>query len=292
MLTGNLFDLMRFSTRDGPGIRTTVFLKGCPLACLWCHNPESQRSRPELLFRPSLCIGCQACLEVCQQGGIIWQDGIVVTDRQACLLCGACAKACYADAREIVGRSMSVAEVMAEIRKDLPFYDESGGGVTFSGGEPLLQKDFLLALLQACKAEEIHTAIDTSGYAPWETLDTLRPYIDLFLYDLKAIDDAVHMQVTGVSNALILSNLTRLSQCGASIRVRVPIIPGINDSPPAIQELGQFLSALPNPPAVELLPYHLSGVEKYRRLDRLYELPNLQPPTAGEMQTLAEILRE
>ena len=175
MLTGNLFDLMRFSTRDGPGIRTTVFLKGCLLACLWCHNPESQRSRPELLFRPNLCIGCQACLEVCQQGGITWQNGMVVTDRQACLLCGACAEACYADAREIVGRSMSVAEVMAEIRKDLPFYDETGGGVTFSGGEPLLQKDFLLALLQACKAEEIHTAIDTSGYAPWETLDTRAP---------------------------------------------------------------------------------------------------------------------
>jgi pyruvate formate lyase activating enzyme len=292
MLTGIVFDLMRFSTRDGPGIRTTVFLKGCPLSCLWCHNPESQRLHPELMFRPNLCISCLACIDACEQGGITLEDGVITTDLESCILCEACVAACYSDAREIVGQKMSVVEVMAEIRKDLVFYDESGGGVTFSGGEPLLQTDFLLALLQACKAEGIHTAVDTSGYAAWEEFEAISPYVDLFLYDLKTIDDAVHIQATGVSNALILSNLSKLSQRGSNLRVRVPVIPGINDSPEAIQSLGEFLAALPHPPVVELLPYHLSGVEKYHRLGRSYQLEDIQPPTAETMHGISTILRE
>lgn len=292
MPTAVIFDLMRFSTRDGPGIRTTVFFKGCPLACLWCHNPESQRPRPELMLRPNLCIGCKECIVACEAGCISDQNGVIITDLVSCTLCEACVEVCVAEAREIVGRKMSVDEVMAQMRKDLAFYEQSGGGVTFSGGEPLQQNDFLLAALQACKIEEIHTAIDTCGYAPWEVLEAVLPYVDLFLYDLKAIDDAVHLRTTGVSNTLILSNLVELSRRNANIRVRVPIIPGINDSLQANEMLGEFLVSLSHPVEVELLLYHSSGIEKYRRLNRPYILEETQPPSSETMQAISQTLQK
>jgi pyruvate formate lyase activating enzyme len=286
--TGILFDLMRFSTRDGPGIRATVFFKGCPLNCLWCHNPESQRPRPELMLRPNLCIGCQACLAVCPQHGITCQDGQIHTDLSACVLCGACAEICLAEARQVVGRTESVEEVMAEIRSDAPFYEQSGGGVTFSGGEPLLQSAFLLRLLQTCRAEEIHTAVDTCGYAPRHSFAKILPYVNLFLFDLKAIDDSLHRQVTGVSNALILDNLRFLVEQSALVRVRIPVIPGINDHPENFEAISQFLAHLPSPPQVELLPYHESGVEKYLRLGRSYPLKDIRPPSTEAMQTIIQ----
>lgn len=292
MLTGTIFDLMRFSTRDGPGIRTTVFLKGCPLACLWCHNPESQHTRTEMMLRPNLCIGCMECISACKTGCISNQNGVIITDQFTCTLCEACVEVCMAEARELVGRKMSVDEVMTEVRKDRAFYEQSGGGVTFSGGEPLMQNEFTLAALQACKAEEIHTAIDTSGYAPWEIFEDVLPHIDLFLYDLKTIDDAVHIRTTGVSNTLILSNLVELSRRGANIRVRVPIIPGINDDPKTNEGLGEFLASLPHPVEVELLPYHSSGAEKYCRLNRPYALEGTEPPSSETMQAISQILRK
>ena len=289
---GNVFDIQRFSLHDGPGIRTTVFFKGCPLSCWWCHNPESQATAAELMWRDSRCIGCGACVAACAQGAIAWQGDEPVTDRQKCTLCGACADACYAEAREMVGRQMTVEQLMAEIERDVLFFDESGGGVTFSGGEPLLQRAVLGALLRECKANEIHTAVDTCGFATWEAIDGLREWVDLFLYDLKLMDDTKHRAYTGVSNVLILENLRALSRHGNSILLRVPIIPGVNDDVENLQQIGAFAAALPHLVGVDVLPYHHTAVDKYRRLDMVYGLPELRPPSNGVMEHVAEALRE
>jgi pyruvate formate lyase activating enzyme len=291
LTTGLVFDIKKFSIHDGPGIRTTVFFKGCPLSCWWCHNPEGQSPQPELVLRESRCIGCGACLEVCDQGAISWDGDVVSTDREKCVLSGACVEVCYAEAREMVGQEMTVAEVMAEIGRDIAFYDQSGGGVTFSGGEPLLQRDFLLALLRACKEEEIHTAVDTCGFATWETLDSIRKHVDLFLYDLKLMDDAKHRKFTGVSNELILKNLQRLSAQGHDIFLRVPIIPGINDDAENIRQIGTFAAALPHLKRVDILPYHRAAAEKYHRLNKIYGLPETRPPSDEKMAEITQILR-
>jgi len=244
-----------------------------------------------LVFRESRCIRCGACLEVCDQGAISWDSDVVSTDREKCVLCGACVEACYAEAREIVGREVTVAQVMAEIERDIAFYDESGGGVTFSGGEPLLQPGFLLALLRACKEKEIHTALDTCGFATWETLDSIREHVDLFLYDLKLMDDARHRKFTGVSNELILRNLQMLSAQGHNIFLRVPIIPGINDDDENIRQIGTFAAALPHLDQVDILPYHRAGSEKYNRLNKVYGLPETRPPSDERMAEITQILR-
>ncbi|HVP22084.1 MAG TPA: glycyl-radical enzyme activating protein [Anaerolineaceae bacterium] len=292
MQTGIVFDIMHFSTRDGPGIRTTVFLKGCPLHCTWCHNPESQAIKPELMLRPNLCIACETCISICPEGAISRIGDMFVTDRLKCTLCGTCVAACTSEARQIAGREMTVEQVLAEIAKDTAFFDESGGGVTFSGGEALLQRDFLLALLKACKEKGIHTALDTSGFATWPVIDSVRAYVDLFLYDLKSLDDKIHRENTGVSNELILSNLRRLSELGHAIVLRMPLIPGINDSEQAIQAAGELAAGLPHLLGLEILPYHKAGVEKYRRLDREYELAGLIPPAGEQVEWIAKVLRE
>lgn len=289
-VSGIVFDIKRFSIHDGPGIRTTVFFKGCPLSCRWCHNPESQASELELMVRSNRCIQCEACLAACEQGAISKGPDGISTDAEMCTLCGACVEACYAEARQIVGRDMTVAQVIAEIERDIAFYDESGGGVTFSGGEPLSQPDFLLSLLRACRGREIHTALDTCGFAAWETLDRVREYVDLFLYDLKLMDDARHRSYTGVSNGLILSNLQALSRRGHAVVLRVPIIPGINDDEQNIRQTGAFASALPRLRRVDLLPYHRAGTEKYGRLNKVYELPEIGPPSDERMAEMVHIL--
>ena len=291
MINGIVFDIKKFSIHDGPGIRTTVFFKGCPLSCWWCHNPESHAPEPELVFWESRCIRCGACLEVCEQGAISWDGDVMSTDGENCTLCGNCVAVCYAEARQIAGREMTVAQVMAEIEQDIPFYDESGGGVTFSGGEPLFQLGFLLALLRACKEKAIHTAVDTCGFVPWETLDDIREHIDLFLYDLKLMDDAKHRKFTGVSNELILDNLQMLSTQGHNIVLRVPIIPGINDDDENIRETGTFAAALPHLNGVDILPYHYAAVEKYKRLSQVYSLPETRPPSEERMAEIAQVLR-
>jgi pyruvate formate lyase activating enzyme len=291
LIKGIVFDIQKFSIHDGPGIRTTVFFKGCPLSCWWCHNPESQALESEVIFRAYRCIRCGACLSVCVQGAISWDGDAVSTDREKCTHCGACAQVCYSEAREAVGREMTVAQVMAEIEGDVAFYDESSGGVTFSGGEPLWQAGFLLALLQACQAKEIHAALDTCGFAPWETLDAIREHVDLFLYDLKLMDGAKHRDFTGVSNELILKNLQALSQRGHDIVLRVPIIPGINDDDANIRQTGAFAAALPHLSRVDLLPYHHTGVDKYNRLDRAYGLPETRPPSSERLASIAQTLR-
>ncbi|MBN1487723.1 MAG: glycyl-radical enzyme activating protein [Anaerolineae bacterium] len=288
--TGIIFDIKKFSIHDGPGIRTTIFFKGCPLRCWWCHNPESQARSPQLLLRPQRCVECGACVEVCPQNAIS-RNGRLVTDLANCTACGACVAVCYAEARELVGRTATTAEVLDVIERDHPFYDESGGGVTFSGGEPLAQPDFLLELLQACQSREIHTAVDTCGYVPWESLNRIRPYVDVFLYDLKHLDDQRHQALTGVGNALILSNLQRLADAGQAVIVRVPLIPGLNDAPEHIARLGRFVADLPGVVRLDLLPYHTIAEEKYRRLGLEYRMPAVSPPSAAHMQTLAARLQ-
>jgi pyruvate formate lyase activating enzyme len=292
LTAGIVFDIRRFSIHDGPGIRTTVFLKGCPLNCAWCHNPEGQSAEPELIVRPSRCLRCGACVEACPEDAIRMDADGPLTDRTRCEQCGICVDACFSGAREMAGRKMAVAQVIAEVERDRPFYDESGGGATFSGGEPLLQPEFLLGLLSACREREIRTALDTCGYGPWSTLDRIRSYVDLFLYDIKTLDDDQHRALTGVSNRPILENLRGLSEHGHTIVLRVPVIPGINDGADNLRAIGALAAGLPARVRVELLPYHRIGVEKYARVDRRYPLPDIPSPSPDRMAELSQVLRE
>ncbi len=287
--SGIVFDIRRFSVHDGPGLRTTVFFKGCPMRCYWCHNPESQHRRMESLYWPERCLQCQSCVAACPQGAIRWEAGRPVIDETRCKLSGACVQTCYAEARQIAGRRMTVAQVMSEIERDVSFYDSSGGGATFSGGEPLLQADFLLGLLQACRAAEIHTAVDTSGFVTWEILERVRPYVDLFLYDIKLMDPVRHRKYTLVFNPRILDNLKRLAGLGHRITIRVPIIPGINDDPDNLRQTGAF-AAENGLNRVDLLPYHAAAMSKYERLHRHYRLPGLQTPSDERMAEIAHLL--
>jgi pyruvate formate lyase activating enzyme len=291
MLNGIVFDIKRYSINDGPGIRTTIFLKGCPLHCWWCHNPESQDPKPQIIFRPKRCDLCQACLEACSHSALSWSPNGPLTDREACKLCGDCTRVCFPEARQLVGKPMSLVEVMAAIERDVPFFDESSGGVTLSGGEPLFQKEFCLALLKACKKLDIHTVLDTCGFASLLTIAQAAPLVDLFLYDLKLVDHAKHLCYTGLSNERILANLQALSTLEANLLVRIPVIPGVNDDSDEIQRIGEFLSALPVRPPVELLAYHNIASAKYSGLDMEYALSSLQPPSFEQVQMYADRLR-
>jgi len=291
MQTGMIFDIKQYAINDGPGIRTTVFFKGCPLSCWWCHNPESQRRSPQLIYRANRCTLCAECVDDCPLGAISLAGG-AHTDLQRCDHCGLCAEACFNGARELLGREMTVAQVMKEIERDVLFFDTSGGGVTFSGGEPLLQRGFLLELLQRCREHEVHTVLDTSGYATWDVLDSLRGYVNLFLYDLKLMDDERHRLYTGVSNKLILSNLQMLTERGHPVFIRIPLIPGLNDDIQNLRQTGEFLSRLENISAVELMGYHDIARAKYESLGLEYRLPELKAPGAETLQTAAGILKD
>lgn len=288
--TGTVFDIRKYSVHDGPGIRTTVFFKGCPLSCLWCHNPEGQSRAPEIMYRQARCIQCDTCKYICHVGAIQRRDGVTSIDTSRCDLCGDCLEECFAGGLEMAGRTVTVSQVMQEIESDIIFYDQSGGGVTFSGGEPLLQPVFLKALLEACRLKGIHTAVDTSGYTSWKTLDALRGMVDLFLYDLKVMDETRHKEYTGVPNRLILQNLRRLSEHGERLIVRMPIIPGLNDQPENIEQSGRFLSSLASLERVDLLAYHKIGLAKYDSLQKGYSLKDTQPPSDERMSELAGLL--
>lgn len=290
-MKGLIFDTKKYAIHDGPGIRTTVFFKGCPLSCRWCHNPEGLTSARQGVYRKDLCIGCGQCVEVCPQGALSLTPEGVVTDPTLCIRCGTCAERCPAEAREWIGREVTPEEVLAEIEKDRAFYDESGGGVTFSGGEPLMQPDFLLALLGACGKIDIHRTVDTTGHADPALLLRVAGETDLFLYDLKLMSPEKHRMYTGITNHLILENLEALSRHGAKIRVRAPMIPGINMDDENIDAMGSFVSRLPSIPEIHLLPFHNAARDKYRKLGLTYELEGLIPPTDDHMASVAERLR-
>jgi pyruvate formate lyase activating enzyme len=285
MESGCVFNIQRYSVQDGPGIRATVFLKGCPLECWWCHNPESQSPRPELIVLEGRCIRCGECVKVCPAR----KD--VEPDEYACRGCGACVEACPTTARRMVGRAMTVGEVVKEVLKDRVFYEESGGGVTFSGGEPLVQARFLFGLLDACRAEGLRTAVDTCGYAPREDLLACAARTDLFLYDLKVMDEAQHREYTGVSNALILENLEALARARARIWLRVPLIPGLNDAPEQLDALAKYAASVPGVEQVNLLPHHETGIEKSRRLGKRRRLGRIGSPTMKRVAAAAEPFR-
>ena len=289
LATGTIFDIRKFSVHDGPGIRTTVFFKGCPLKCGWCHNPESQAAKPEQVYWEDRCLKCQACVAACQQNAISWDGNRIIADPKKCILSEACVEACYAEARQIAGHKMTVEQVLSQIKDDVTFYDQSGGGVTFSGGEPLMQPEYLLALLLACRELEIHTALDTCGFADWSTINRLFPYVDLFLYDIKLMDPVRHKKLTGVSNIRILENLQRLSKLGRDIIVRVPIIPGANDDDENIRAIGVFAAALPHLTRVDILPYHRAAINKYERMHKAYALSEVQPPPSEQMEKIQQI---
>ena len=265
---GVLFDVKRFAIHDGPGIRTTAFLKGCPLACTWCHNPESQRPDPELLERPDRCTGCGACVAACPERAIRIERGHATTDRDRCTACGACVPVCPAEARSIVGVMWTAEALISELAEDGLFFEQSGGGITCSGGEPLHQPAFCAAVLRGCRERGIHTAVDTCGVARESALLSVAEETDLFLYDLKLMDDARHRRATGASNAAVLSNLERLDRWGKRVWIRIPLIPGVNDDEENLAELVGFVHKLRRVEAVQVLPYHRGGEAKWAGLGR------------------------
>ena len=291
MDTGIIFDIKRFAIHDGPGIRTTVFLKGCPLSCWWCHNPESQSVKPDILCRHNLCVRCGTCIEACPENARSLSSDGVDRDADRCTVCGTCADACPSGALEKIGRRMSVEQLMGEIEKDTPFFDQSGGGVTFSGGEPSAQPGFLRALLDRCRDRDVHTAVDTCGFARPSVLRSIAVRTDLFLFDLKLMDPKRHADFTGVSNDIILSNLTMLTEMGKQIYLRIPVIPSITDTDGNFDAIGRFVAALKSAPRITLLPHHSTAMEKYARFDMDKRLPEgTGTPSRKELGELASRL--
>jgi len=284
MSSGLVFNIQKYSIKDGPGIRTTVFLKGCPLRCRWCHNPEGLSPRQEIVVLEARCRLCGECLRACPNGAILAADGGFRYDAETCTVCGTCVEACPSAARQMVGSHMTVSEVMAEVLRDRVFYDDSGGGVTFSGGEPLMQPRFLKDLLEACRSQGVHTAVDTCGYGAREHLLSIAPLADLFLYDLKTIDEEKHTRYTGVSNASILENLSALGLVHSNIWIRLPLIPGLNDDDGQLEATARFAASIRGLRQINLLPYHRTAAHKFRRLGRPYELEHIPDPAPERME--------
>lgn len=285
---GMIFNVQRYSLHDGPGIRTIVFFKGCPLTCLWCANPESQQLYPEMLIRKVNCIGCGACVSACTNHALtLTSDGIEM-DRSLCQRCGKCAQVCNSNGITVVGRAVTVQELYKEIIEDKVFFDVSNGGITFSGGEPFMQPEFLKAMLLKCKENHLHTIIETCGQAPQEVVEDILPYVDGFYYDLKIMDPQKHKTFTGMTNERILSNLSMIASHKKEVLVRTPLLPGINDDEENIRAIGQFLKSI-GITTIQLLPYHAYGVAKYQSIGRSYQL-DIKSPTEESMTEAASLL--
>lgn len=285
MESATIMNIQKYSVHDGPGIRTTVFLKGCPLNCWWCHNPESQKSVPEVLYYKNKCSHCGICEKRCDNNCIEIKDNTIITTTENCTGCEKCLDYCVNNARELKGQTMTTEELLREVEKDKVFYDESNGGVTFSGGEPLMHAKFLFEALKMCKEKEIHTTIDTSGFSSWENIEMIAPYVDLFLFDIKHMDSDAHKKYTGVGNEIILENLKKLNNITSNIYIRLPIIPTINDDENNIQKLIEFISTL-RIKKVNLLPYHKIGMDKYERINMEYKMPEINEPSQEYMNGL------
>ena len=287
-MTGIIFDIKKFAIHDGPGIRTTVFMKGCPLRCWWCHNPESISPKPQIVFFENKCIGCKRCFAACPTGALRLEGDRRIYERDKCVVCGKCAEACYAEAQVKEGREATVEEVLDEVEKDRPFYDNSGGGMTVSGGEPMLQKDFVLELFKQAKAAGLHTAMDTCGHAKWDDFKQVLEFVDLVLLDMKDMDPAKHKEFTGVDNALILDNAKRIRDLGKPMMLRIPVVPTCNARLDNMQAAAEFFKGFDNIEYVELLPYHRLGEAKWERLDMGYRLKDIDPPSDDELAALGK----
>jgi pyruvate formate lyase activating enzyme len=289
VVTGRIFNIQRFSVQDGPGIRTTIFMKGCPLACPWCSNPESQKSHPELAHVDSLCDGCGRCLPVCEPRAITLEDERVRVDRELCDNCGRCVEVCAPGSLKMFGREISVDEALQEIEKDAPYYRNSKGGVTASGGEPLRQPRFVAELFRRCREAGIHTALDTCGYAHREALCSVLEHTDLVLYDLKLIDDELHGEILETSNNPILANARFVAAEGVPLIIRIPLVPGITEREANIRAMVRFIEGLgEGVTAIHVLPYHRLGLDKYRMLDRDYPLGDLAPLPKERIRAVVE----
>lgn len=287
----NITNIQKFSIHDGDGIRTTVFFKGCPLRCEWCHNPETQRFEKELQFDREKCTGCGTCAAVCPNHAITMEEGRPVLDKSACTLCGKCENFCPAGLREIIGREYTVKELVRELIKDQMFYEESGGGVTLSGGEVMaMDMDYILAVAKELKRQDVTLTIDTCGCVPYERFQAILPYVNTFLYDVKVMDPELHKKYIGADNTLILENLVRLAADGARIYIRIPTVKEVNGNEENMQETIRFLKEHEIHPAqINLLPYHDTGSGKYGKLDMEYKGVDLHAPDQEEMEALAAL---
>ncbi len=291
LATGLVFDVRRYSIHDGPGIRTTVFLKGCPLSCIWCHNPEGLSAQRAVMVWEDRCLGCGDCVKACPAGAVYEKEGVYRTDSSLCVLSGECVRVCPAQARNMIGEECTAGDLMRRIEPDTIFFDESGGGVTFSGGEPLMQPAFLKEVLALCRERGIHTAVDTSGHAEAAVLKEIARWTDLFLYDIKLLDPEEHRMYTGRDNRLILKNLRLLDGMEKEMIIRIPVIPGVNDDKKRIRDTALFLSGFKSVRRIDLLPFHRMSVEKYRRLrmePRMKEAGNIP---AEKIDALKEAVR-
>ncbi len=292
---GWIWNIKKYALHDGPGIRTTVFFKGCPLKCPWCCNPESQAFQPEIIWFREKCRACGRCLEVCPRAAVSADvQGRRRIDPERCDLCGLCMEQCPGEALSLVGRPMSVDEVLREVNKDSVFHSRSGGGITLSGGEPLAQAVFASELLRRYKYDErgLHTAVDTCGYVEWRELVKVLPYTDLFLYDIKHMDSSEHCRLTGVGNELILENARRIADTGKVLIVRLTLVPGYNDSEKNVRGTAEFARSLNGEEEVDLLPYHRLGEHKYARMERKYALAGTKPPADEYLAVLRRIVEE
>lgn len=290
-MKGKIFDIQRFCIHDGPGIRTTVFFKGCPLRCIWCHNPESQSIRTQLAFYTHKCILCKACEEACSVKAHLFDGFGHFVDRERCTVCGECSRVCSASALELLGRDADVDEIMNEVMRDRVFYSNSGGGLTVSGGEPLMQPQFLIELLSKAKENGLHTAVETCGYASSDVIRSVAAFTDLFLFDIKETDDERHTALTGVAFEPIRQNLLLLNSLGADIVLRCPIIPTVNDRDEHLQAIGRLASQLCGVRDVEVMAYHTLGADKYDALSMENAMRGLPSMTDAQKQFCIEKIR-